>query len=375
MTVKKNPNIEIQQINRSNIYQHFFESEHLTKQNIVSDLQLCLPTVTKNIDDLLQNKLIQISGSRGHTGGRRATTYSLIKDAKIALGIDITLNHITIVAVDLTGNIITSIRQRITFETTPQYYQYVADILADLIAQNRFTNEQILGVGIGLPALVDIDRKSILFSKIIQIDNRIFDEFSKYIPYPIQLFNDANAAAYTETWKNPTIQNAFYLMLSNNIGGSMVINGSVYHGDSQKSGEIGHISLVTNGKPCYCGQNGCVDAYLAATNLSNHTNGNLELFFEKMQEGNESLTQVWHEYLNHLASTVNILHILLDCNVILGGYVGGYIEPFISELRDYTGKLDTFSQHGNYLQLCSYKKESIAAGAALNFISEFINSI
>lgn len=375
MTKKMNLNVEIQQINRSNIYRHFFNSEYLTKQNLVSDLQLCLPTVTKNIDELLQNKLIQISGSQGHTGGRRATTYSLIKDAKISLGIDITLNHITIVAVDLTGNIITSVRQRIAFETTPRYYQYIADTLTTLISKENFSKEQILGVGIGLPALVDIDRKRILFSKIIQIDNHIFDDFSQYIPYPIQLFNDANAAAYTETWKNPTIQNAFYLMLSNNIGGSMVINGTVYHGDSQKSGEIGHIPLVPNGKLCYCGQSGCVDAYLAATNLSDHTDGNLKLFFEKLQEGDQTLTKVWEEYLQHLSSTVNILHILLDCNVILGGYVGEYIEPYLFTLRKYTSKLDTFSENGNYLQICSYKKESIAAGAALSFISEFISSI
>ena len=75
MAGKKTLNVEIKRINRSSIYHHFFQNRALTKQNLVSDLQLCLPTVTKNIDDLVADGLIKKSGSQGHTGGRRAITY------------------------------------------------------------------------------------------------------------------------------------------------------------------------------------------------------------------------------------------------------------------------------------------------------------
>ena len=375
MSGRKTMNEEIKQMNRSSIYRYFLEKDALTKQDLVTDLHLCLPTVTKKVDELMADGLIEISGSKGHTGGRRAATYSLKQDARIALGIDITQNHVTIVAVNLMGTIIASSRNRKRFETTDAYYQYVGAALQGLIQQAQISTEQILGVGIGLPVLVDADCRSIIFSKIINPGDSAYEHFAKYIPYNIQLFNDANAAAFTETWTNSAAKNAFYLMLSNNIGGSMIIGGSVYSGDNQRSGEIGHVTLVPGGKPCYCGQAGCVDAYLAATNLSDLTDGNLQEFFERLQAGDEAVLQKWDEYLEHLVSTVNILRVLLDCDVVLGGYVGEYLEPYLEQLREKMVARNMFSQNAEYLKVCSYKKESIAAGAALNCIAAFISKI
>lgn len=373
---EKNPlNIEIKKINRSNIYHEFLANDTLTKQNLVSNLQLCLPTVSKNIDELTADGLIEKSGSRGHTGGRRAVTYALIKDARIAIGIDVTQNHITLVAVNLMGTIISSVRKRIRFEPTDSYYRYVGESLTEFAAKLNLDQTHILGVGIGLPSLVDADRKSVFFSKIIELGNTTLDDFAKYIPYKIELFNDANAAAFTEIWMKPETQNIFYLMLCNNIGGSMILNGSIYSGDSQKSAEVGHITLVPGGRKCYCGQSGCVDAYLAATNLSDLSEGSLQLFFEKLKNGCESCSQAWNIYLDYLAQTVNHIHILLDCSIILGGYVGEYLEPYLGELRTRAARLDTFQSNGDYLKICSYKKEAIAAGAALNFISSFIETV
>lgn len=376
MTTNKKPlNVEIKKINKTNIYQHFLTNEALTKQQLVSDLQLCLPTITKNIDDLVADGLIEKSGSIGHTGGRRAVTYSLVRNAKVALGIDITQNHVTTVALDLTGAIISSKRHRRHFEATDEYFSYLGETLDLFITETGLRKKQILGVGIGLPALVDADKKSIFFSKIIDLGDVTLENFEKYIPYPIELYNDANAAVFTETWTNHDLKNAFYLMLSNNIGGSMIINDSIYSGDGQRSGEIGHVTLVSGGKECYCGQSGCVDAYLAATNLSNLTDGNLQAFFEDLEQQDPVISKTWDEYLDHLAQTVNILRMLLDCKVILGGYVGEYIEPYMEELKRRAAKLNTFSSGADYLEVCSYKRESIAAGAALYFIDSFTKSL
>lgn len=372
---KKTMNDEIRTMNRSGIYQLFRKKDALTKQNLVSELQICLPTVNKNVEELLNAGLIEISGSLGHTGGRRAATYSLVENARIALGIDITQNHLTVVAVNLTGRIIASGRERKKFEAEDEYYRYIGDTLQRFIEEAKIREEQILGVGIGLPVLVDADRRRILFSKIIQLDDSVYECLAKYIPYRIQLFNDANAAAFTESWSGGAAKNAFYLMLSNNIGGSMIINGSVYSGDNQRSGEIGHVKLVPGGKTCYCGQKGCVDAYLAATNLANLTDGDLGKFFEGLHAGDKKLAEKWEEYQEHLTATVATLRVLLDCDVILGGYVGAYLEPYLGALREKMVGQGMFSADADYLKVCSYKKESIAAGAALNFIAEFVASI
>lgn len=375
MERKKSTEMELRKMNRSNIYHEFMSNAALTKQDLVFRLNLSLPTITKNIEELLADQLIEKSGSQGNTGGRRATTYSLIRDARIALGIDVTRNHITIAALDLTGSIITFRRYRLTFQPADPYFQSVGKTLEDFIKENQLDENRILGVGIGLPALVDADRKHVFFSKILPIRENILEDFQKYISYRVELFNDAKAAAFAETWGNPNFKNMFYLMLANNIGGSIIINHTIYSGDNQESSEAGHIQLVPGGRLCYCGQRGCVDTYISATVLSDFTDGNLEAFFRELENGNAQFAKEWNIYLDYLAATVNTVHVLLDCNIVLGGYVGEYMEPYIDDLRQRVVKLSTFCDNADFLQLCSYKKESIAAGAAMRFIADFTDSV
>ena len=164
-------------------------------------------------------------------------------------------------------------------------------------------------------------------------------------------------------------------MLSNNVGGAIILNGEVYVGNSYRSGEVGHMTIVPDGKPCYCGQKGCMDRYCSAICLSELCDGDLDEFFELLAAGNEEASDRWNEYLNYLAIAINNVHMLFDCRIVLGGYVGGYIEDHISELQVLLAKRHSFKADGSYLQPCIYKRNAQAAGAALNFVHRFVDSV
>ena len=369
----ENFDFNLRKFNTSNIFSFFLNNQFVTKQDLASGLNLTLPTITKNIDYLSELGLIEISGSRGQTGGRRAVTYSLCSDAKVALGLDITKHHVSCVVVDLNGKIVSFKRNRLVFEYTDSYFRKVWEILQKFIADSNIENEKILGVGIGIPALVKSDTRSIFYSRIMGFGEDTYDMFSRYIPYDIAMFNDAKAACFAEKWVNKDLQNTFYIMLSNNVGGAMIINGQVYSGNDFRAAEVGHITLVPQGRQCYCGQYGCVDPYLAATNLSQD---DLAGYFSNLETTkDEKVLDNWDRYLNYTASTINHVRVLLDCDVILGGYVGAYLEPYIDEIRKRILKISTFDTDSDFVKLCSYKNESIAAGAALHFISQFIKTI
>ena len=372
---KKTANMEIKKLNHTNIFQFLRRSSGMTKQDIVSTLQLCLPTVTQNINELQSEGLVSESCSIGNTGGRRAKTYDIVRDARVAIGLDITRNHITVVMVDLTGAIISRTRVREKFERTDAYYRCLGALVEQAASDAGLSGERILGVGIGVPGLVTADHQTVFYGEILNFTGATCAEFSKYIPFPTALFNDANAAGLAESWATGGSVNAFYLMLSNNIGGSVVIGGQVYAGQHLRSGEVGHITIIPGGRKCYCGQQGCVDAYLAATELSSLTDGNLSAFFDLLSAGDERAAAAWDQYLGHLALTANNLNMLFDCPVVLGGYVGEYIGDYMDQVRERAAYLNTFEGNGDYLRVCSYKTEAIAAGAALHFIALFINSI
>lgn len=375
MVQKLTSSLELKQKNRSHVFQLLYKTSGLTRQDIVARLQLSLPTVTQNLEELQAEGLICEDGSKGNTGGRRAKTYALVANARTAIGLDITKGGITAVAVDLLGNIVARVHESVQFSKTEAYYRRVGHVIDLILRQGKLDKDRVLGVGIGVPGLITPDHQKVFYGEILQFTDATCMEFSEFIPFRANLYNDANAAGFAESWVRPDLKNAFYLMLSNNVGGAIYINNRQYNGDNTRSGEVGHIQIVPNGKLCYCGQRGCVDAYCAATVLSGMTNGDLNVFFAKLERKDPKACAVWREYLQHLSVTVANVRMLLDCNIILGGYVGEYIDPYLDELKALAARLSGFEDTADYLLPCSYKKEAIAAGAALSYIAEFVKSI
>lgn len=311
-----------------------------------------------------------------------AREYECITNAKYAMGIDITQNHLTIAVVDLAGEVAGIInRVQFNFEDKPECYK---DILArgrKLLIENNISSDKILGVGISLPCIVDYSSNRVIYSKVVDVPENVCDKFQELSPYGMRVFNDANSAGYAEMYfRNGQKEqyfgrNLFYLMLSNSVGGACLYNGNIILGDDCRSAEIGHARIVPKGKKCFCGQKGCVNAYCNAKNLSDQTNGSLEEFFNCLDAGDEKMKKCFDEYLEYLAITIVNLRMIHDCDIILGGYIGGMMEGHMDELKNKVKKLDPYDTNVDYVKPCLIKREASAVGAALNFIGQYIETI
>ena len=187
--------------------------------------------------------------------------------------------------------------------------------------------------------------------------------------------NDANAGGFAEFYGNHSCQNVLYLSLSNSVGGAVCMDGKLYYGEDMRSGEFGHMTLVPGGRQCYCGNYGCVDSYCSALLLSNVTEGNLALFFERLAQGDPACTKAWEEYLYYLVIVINNLNVSFDCEVLLGGYVGRYLGPHLDEIRERSVKQCNFHLKTSSIQVSRLNQEASAMGAALYYIDEFISQI
>jgi predicted NBD/HSP70 family sugar kinase len=368
---------EIKKTNRTNIFQLLRKNPNFSRQDIVHSLHLSLPTVSQNIETLIAERLILESGSMGNTGGRKAKTYSIVEDARLAIGLDVTRHYISAVAVDLAGKVINSIRKDCDFSLTEVYYKTLGKVVRDLVSGAGLGahEEKILGVGIGVPGLVTPDHQQVFWGGPLDFTGATCANFSKHIPYAATLHNDANAAGFAEIWERQDISNAFYIMLSNFIGGSVLINNQIYPGENIRGGEIGHLTIIPNGKPCYCGQKGHVDPYVAATVLSDMTGGDLAEFFSLLKAGDKQARQLFRQYLDNLAIAVINLRVLFDCSIILGGYVGAYMDDYLDDLGKMVLARNPFEKDSHFIKACQYKTESIAAGSALYYVGLFLSTI
>ena len=76
-----------------------------------------------------------------------------------------------------------------------------------------------------------------------------------------------------------------------------------------------------------------------------------------------------------MAIAVNNIHMILDCDVVLGGYVGSYMGEYISEVRDKVSERNTFKEGSSFVRSCSHKTGAAALGASLKIIELFIEQV
>lgn len=359
--------------------------------DIAAALDMSGPTVLQIVKELREAGVICEAGEFESTGGRKAKALSAVKDIHYAVGIDITRNHISMVLTDMTETVLKYIRLRKPFLYDDDYFRQLGIILEEFLGNEPALKEKVAGVGIAIPSIVDGTENHITYSRALNLYDIDGDVFSRHIPYPCVLINDANAAAVTECIIQRHPESMIYLSLSNTVGGAVVLHqerepddagGSLmnvfenmYIGQHWHSGEFGHMVIHPGGKTCYCGKKGCVDAYCSALCLAEHTEGNLENFFDRIEEGDPILTAIWETYLDDLAITVDNLRMCFDCDIVLGGYVGSCMEPYIDQLRKRVESKNIFEGGGVYVRACKYQKAASALGAAIYYIEDFINSI
>lgn len=369
-------NIEVKRINRNNLLMHILQTDQFSKRSAATALQLSIPTVTQCLNDLINMGLAKEEGTMASIGGRRSVGYRCIKDARTAVGIDITRNHVNLVILDLAMNIIYSRRVKMSLHDTEASYQELKSLIGRTIEESGVDREHILGIGLSLPAIIGEDGRKINgMHEQMEISYDIYNIMKDWFPFPLHIENDANSAGFAEIKKRGFVNNAVYFFVSPSVGGAVIINGKSVYGQTRRTGEFGHMTLVPDGRLCYCGRKGCVNAYCTTELLSDLTDGNLKEFFEKLQDGDESCRSVWEDYLDSLALALHNLLSAFDMEIIIGGYLGQYIAPYRPDLEKRMKKLDPYLKNIDFIQPAILQYEASAIGAASIFVEKYLSAV
>jgi predicted NBD/HSP70 family sugar kinase len=359
--------------NKARIARFIWQEKVTSKLDISKGLSISMPTVLQNVNDLMAFEIIMEAGEYESTGGRKAKSIVINPDKKFAVGIDLTLEHIGCVTIDLFGNILLKKRYKVAFEDSYEYFSNLPELVEDFIDKAKIDREKLLGVGISLPGIVNHEHTELVRSHVFKIKNLNLKFIKENFKYPVQFENDANSALLAELSGN--MGNTVYLSLSNSVGGAICTNGAMYLGDNARAGEIGHVIIEKDGKQCYCGKKGCIDAYCSAHLLSDLTEHDLDLFFVRLEAGDEELVKAWDDYLEYLAIAITNVRMCYDCDIILGGYVGARIDKYMNLLIRKMKKYNLFDYRNAYINTCNRKVEASALGIAIKFIKDYFDSL
>ena len=142
--------------------------------------------------------------------------------------------------------------------------------ITDLTAGLREAGE-LQSVGLGIPGLVNRETDRVLFSTGLPFaaQDHIHAELVQATGLRFELENDANAAAYGEykAGAGSDARDIFYLGIGDAIGGAIILDGKLWTGASGCAGEIGHITINTDGADCVCGNVGCLETVASGPNI------------------------------------------------------------------------------------------------------------
>lgn len=377
MSEKGLTNISVKKINRSKVYQYIYRKKITSKLQIVQDLQMGLSTVSQNLNLLEQDGLIEKNGYFESTGGRKANAIQIVSDFRISIGIGILKNMFHITAVDLYGNALYTNTIPFPYSNTPDYYKQVTDKIKEFIAINQYDEEKILGVSIATQGITSPDHSTVLYGNIMNNTGMILADFSRYLPYPCYLEHDSKSAAFLELWKHPELDSAVVFLLNRNLGGAIITNHQIHQGSSMHSGTIEHICINPDGPLCYCGNRGCLETYCSANALEQAAGMNIKDFFSLLREKKSpQLTQIWKDYLHHLAFAMKNLNLIIDAPIIISGYLAPYfLEDDIAYLTKHINVSSPFALNKEQIFVGTNGQYTPAIGAALFYVNQFIHAI
>lgn len=210
MEKKKITNMEVKKKNRNEVFRYICKHGTVSNPDISYNLKMSLPTATQITKELIEQGLVEEKGELRSTGGRRAKALSAAVNVRLAVGLDITQNHITLVLTNIVGEILKYERICQSYVSEDVYYREVNEELERFLDEGNVERDKILGVGISFPGIVNLDRELITYSHVLGVEAIPFVSISRFLSYPCYFLNDANAGAYAEGFQEEGAEPFFY---------------------------------------------------------------------------------------------------------------------------------------------------------------------
>ncbi|HEV8437162.1 MAG TPA: ROK family protein [Methylomirabilota bacterium] len=219
------------------------------------------------------------------------------------------------------------------------------ELCAKLVAVARTREIRVGGIGIGVPGTVDVERG------VIGADIHYVPELRGMLlatmvgersGLPVFVDNDVNVLALGE-WvfgEGKGTRSLVVLALGTGVGGGIILDGRLHRGQGGFGGELGHVPINFDGRPCICGGRGCLKAYVSGTDIALVGSERLKRavtaaeVFRLASAGDATARDVVDEVCEALgAGLAVIVNGLNPERILLAGSVAKSLKPLEREVR------------------------------------------
>ncbi len=339
-------------INRSAILEIIRRESPISRTAIGERLNVSLPTVMRIVDELIEEGFIRLQGTTEWSGGRRRPLIEFNSDGGVVLGVDMGGTKMYGALSDLGGNILDEVNIGHHGTSGEESFNYLTKLIDELLASPKVDRQRVRGIGVGAPGVTLHEQGIVTWAYTLHWDNfPLKARLAERYDLPIIVDNDVNLAALGELWfgAGQNIQDMILIAVGTGIGAGVIIDGALYRGSNEASGEIGN---MIPGRE-FLGKNykdfGALESVASGTGIaararellkSHRSQAELlsltaEDVFEAARKGESWAWKVINETVDYLSIAIANLVSAFDPEVVvLGGGVSRSADMLITPILD-----------------------------------------
>ena len=330
----------IRNINNNLILESILNYGPISRADLSKKLNLTKATISAIVQDLIYHSLVVEIGSKDTHVGRKPILLCFNQKCAYAISIDLNAEYIAVYLSDLKGEKIYSSRYKNNLDSATLLEKLKA-IIKHIITLVPDSKYGVVGITIGIHGITF--NNEVIFTpyyNLTELD--IASDLNKTFNIPVYIENEANLSVIGEKTFFNDYSNIVNISIHTGVGLGLIIDNKLYTGYSGFAGEFGHSIVVPNGKPCPCGNNGCLEQYVSETSLLRHYSQlkgseikDIDVIISDYLYGDIEANQVIKSFIDYMSIAIN--NILTTFNphiIIINSAITTYLPNIIEKIKN-----------------------------------------
>jgi predicted NBD/HSP70 family sugar kinase len=234
----------MRELNRSAILELIRRQSPISRTAIAEQVGASLPTVMRIVEQLVDEGLVQVHGTKERSGGRRRELLEFKHEAHVVIGVDLGGLKMYGAVVDLGANILEEANIPRHASSGEENFSNLVKLIEILLASPQLRDRKLWGICVGAPSVTGPQDGEVGWAHSLNwTDFPLKARLAERFQHPIFVDNDVNLAALGEYWfgAGQNLQHVVFFSVGTGIGAGLILNGALYRGAAYASGELGNI--------------------------------------------------------------------------------------------------------------------------------------
>lgn len=331
----------IRDINTQSVIRTIIENGPISRAAISTRLGLTKATVSAIVQVLLDRHLIREIGSDDTKKGRKPILLQFCKDCGHVISLDLSTETVTLMTANLCGENC-SIRQFSAPEDGSSVTDFLITHIQEAVDHLPESPYGLLGIALGIHGVVHHNR--IIFLPYSSYENTdLVTPLQEHFHVPVLMENEANLSVLGEWAHCHNTNEMLYISIHSGIGVGIIMRNQLVKGKNGYAGEFGHSIIEIDGRPCPCGNRGCLEQYASERALFAELSAikgspvTPEVFGSLYQEKDPDALALMDRFIRYISIGINNLLNTFNPDIIVLNSVLNMYHPALCE--DITGHL------------------------------------